>query len=304
MRLREKPKIVLYRILGNDLPPRHKRGQTYTNLKFILEQEPLFINCQKKWIVNRAVDFREEEKILRLLEEYKQPFIRIPFSLQEYVFCSSRKIVDTTVDPQMRSEADCQRHNKILYIMNNNGARNVALRDGRQVADWILPFDGNCCFDTQGWQGVVNKLQVQQTTDKCFVVPMYRLKDNLEYFNFNPKGSIEFEPQVIFGKDSDIEFNESYRYGLHSKIDLLKRLNLKYACTDYGLRITDTEYKCGYVLRLFSGVHKGEGFFRKRVILRKKATDLMIRKLDRRVNRRVILNRLRSFLNRSYTTHL
>lgn len=257
----EKPKIVLYRILGNDLPPRHKRGQTYTNLKFILQHEPPLINCQKKWIVNRVVDFREEEKILRLLEEYKQPFIRIPFSLQEYVFCSNRKIVDATVDSQIRSEADRQRHNKILYIMNINAARNVALRDGKQIADWILPFDGNCCFDMQSWEKVVDKLQAQQSADKCFVVAMYRIKRNLEYFHFNPNGHIEFEPQVIFGKDTDVEFNESYRYGLHNKIELFKRLNLKYARTDYGLRIIDTEYKCGYVVRLFSGVSKGEGFF-------------------------------------------
>ena len=35
-------------------------------------------------------------------------------------------------------------HNKTLYAMNNNGARNYALRDGRGRARWILPFDGNC----------------------------------------------------------------------------------------------------------------------------------------------------------------
>jgi hypothetical protein len=40
-------------------------------------------------------------------------------------------------------------HDKNIYAINNNGARNAALRGGKQTgARWILPFDGNC-FITQ-----------------------------------------------------------------------------------------------------------------------------------------------------------
>eukprot|EP00122_Pirum_gemmata_P003413 Pgem_evm1s3090 len=34
-----KPKYILYRAIGNDLPPRHAVGQCYDNVKFILENE-------------------------------------------------------------------------------------------------------------------------------------------------------------------------------------------------------------------------------------------------------------------------
>lgn len=32
--------FVLYRIIGNDLPPRHRVGQGRDSLRFILEMEP------------------------------------------------------------------------------------------------------------------------------------------------------------------------------------------------------------------------------------------------------------------------
>src|SRR5690606_32334685 len=38
--------FVLYRIIGNDLPPRHKRGQAIANLRFILEHEPALAGCE------------------------------------------------------------------------------------------------------------------------------------------------------------------------------------------------------------------------------------------------------------------
>ena len=47
---------VLYRIIGNDLPPRHESGQSLRNLKFILEHESPLDHCQKIFLVNRMVD--------------------------------------------------------------------------------------------------------------------------------------------------------------------------------------------------------------------------------------------------------
>ena len=35
--------------------------------------------------------------------------------------------------------------------MNNNGARNAALREGRRRAKWVLPWDGNCFVTEEGW---------------------------------------------------------------------------------------------------------------------------------------------------------
>src|SRR5688572_23529918 len=38
--------FVLYRIVGNDLYPRHAKGQSRQNLSFILEHEPRLENCE------------------------------------------------------------------------------------------------------------------------------------------------------------------------------------------------------------------------------------------------------------------
>ena len=46
-------KFVLYRIIGNDLYPRHKKGQTIENLQFILENEPELESCEKRWQESR-----------------------------------------------------------------------------------------------------------------------------------------------------------------------------------------------------------------------------------------------------------
>lgn len=47
------PEFALYRIIGNDLPPRHAVGQTRANLRFLLTEEPDLPGCRKIFIVNR-----------------------------------------------------------------------------------------------------------------------------------------------------------------------------------------------------------------------------------------------------------
>ena len=47
--------FVLFRSIGNDLPPRHEVGQTYRNVKFILENEKDFPGLEKRWCVRGSV---------------------------------------------------------------------------------------------------------------------------------------------------------------------------------------------------------------------------------------------------------
>jgi hypothetical protein len=49
-------KFVIYRIIGNTLPPRHGPGDTCNNLKFVLENEPDLPSCEKRWVLNRLFD--------------------------------------------------------------------------------------------------------------------------------------------------------------------------------------------------------------------------------------------------------
>src|SRR6266511_1514394 len=56
--------IHLYRILGNDLPPRHKSGQVIQNVGFILANEPTFPNTKKWWVLNRIIDPNYESALI------------------------------------------------------------------------------------------------------------------------------------------------------------------------------------------------------------------------------------------------
>lgn len=111
--------LVLYRILGNDLPPRHSPGQTLRNLRFLLQYESDFsllpplgphhhhhshaygsgsaakkmhtdtggLRVDKYFVLNRIADPEMVSAIIGLLRLYEVPDSRIlviPFDWKEY----------------------------------------------------------------------------------------------------------------------------------------------------------------------------------------------------------------------------
>ncbi|SCV68806.1 BQ2448_927 [Microbotryum intermedium] len=110
--------LVLYRILGNDLPPRHSPGQTLRNLRFLLQYESDFsllpplgphtdhhahlygsgskayshteeggLRVDKYFVLNRIADAQMVTAIISLLHMYSVPDSRIlliPFEWSEY----------------------------------------------------------------------------------------------------------------------------------------------------------------------------------------------------------------------------
>ena len=76
--------FILYRIIGNDLYPRHAKGQSRQNVRFILENEPELADCEKRWVVNRIFDAGERQAIIELLEQHEQPYLEIPFEAEAF----------------------------------------------------------------------------------------------------------------------------------------------------------------------------------------------------------------------------
>lgn len=111
--------MILYRILGNDLPPRHSPGQTLRNLRFLLQHESDFsilphlgphsvhhstaygsgsgvkqshssdggLLVDKYFVLNRIADKEMEAALIGLLHLYSVPnsrIIVIPFDWKEY----------------------------------------------------------------------------------------------------------------------------------------------------------------------------------------------------------------------------
>lgn len=166
-----KSKIILYRILGNDLPPRHSFNQTFINLLFILQNERSFINVSKIWILNRIVDNYMEQTLINLLNQYKQIYFRIPFNSNEYRqisyyfplddYFKSKEFHQLSSLEKLRL-IDTLYHEKNLYVMNNNGARNFALKHGKQQTrtEWLMIFDSNCFLSQKGFDEIQQSLLI------------------------------------------------------------------------------------------------------------------------------------------------
>ena len=268
--------FIYYRILGNDLHPRHKRGQSLENLQFILEHEPELEGCKKKFILNRIIDAEQEQTMMALLDRRGQEYMRIPFELEEY-----RKIgfdIDALPKPgllagkEFESFEDVKKDRvkaalyrlKNNYVMNNNGARNAALRDGRGHARWILPWDGNCFLTRDAWERIRADI-ARAKHNRYFVVPMSRLLSNDVLLNGGDIPEPVEEPQIMFRNDAGEPFNEAFCYGRRPKVELLWRLGVRGAWDDYRDDVWDQKRSskspegnavgtAGYVARLFSGM--------------------------------------------------
>lgn len=298
--------FVLYRIIGNDLYPRHKKGQSRENLQFVLENEPDLENCDKQWIVNRIIDHEEEKAVIELLEKHEQQFIHIPFRLEEYqninwdtdcfpepAYLASVKF--QKLDSAQRNRAiEATYRLKNNYVMNNNGARNVALRAGKERAKWVLPWDGNCFITHSAWKQICEDVTAKPYL-KYFVVPMTRITDNnqlpLDTLTPDP---VE-EPQVIFRSDSNEEFNEQFCYGRRPKVEFFWRLGIPGKWDnwldfpwDQQRRSLSPEASqfgvAGWVARMFSGMgtleQDNEKSFKDRGFARLDAIVTTLRQVD------------------------
>ncbi|KAI9268721.1 hypothetical protein BY458DRAFT_436900 [Sporodiniella umbellata] len=231
--------LILYRIIGNDLPPRHKQGQTLSNLQFILDHEPSFPNTRKIFLLNRIIDPVNEATIIRLLDHYQMEYIRVPFVEQEYERLDFE--LESFPDADFLHSDDYRRYSKVaklraldytyhtknIYAMNNNGGRNTAIEHGRSISNarWVMPFDGNCYLSSNGFKEITTQLERYGKDTKYFVVPMTRLLNNSVLLNnLDERPKTPEEPQIIFRHDAVEEYNLNMRYGRRSKLELLWRL--------------------------------------------------------------------------------
>ena len=236
-RIREDDTFALYRIIGNDLPPRHKEGQGERNLHFLLEHEPDLEGCEKRYVVNRIVDPAVEERILHLLDTHRASYLHLPFDRSAYRrigwrvsdFQRPGVLYGSTHDRMLavsRTRAiDHAYHDKNLYAMNNNGARNAAFADGRALARWILPLDGNCFFTVSAWDRLRTEV-LAAPHRRYMLIPMVRVADNHDLLQDPPPRLSEEEPQLGFRSDADELFDEDQRYGRRPKVELLRRLGV------------------------------------------------------------------------------
>ncbi|WP_432697896.1 alginate lyase family protein [Marinobacterium sp. YM272] len=295
--------VALIRILGNDLPFRHNQNQTLANLDFTLENESDFEGCVKIWILNRIIDRDKKNKIISLLEKYNKKYIDIPYQSEELAkaaFCFDDLPVDEytlTTEYEKLSE-----RNKVIvdtailkhknnYVMNNNGARNVALEEGKKIAKWVLPWDGNCFLNDQAWLSLTASLAARSDI-QYHIVPMDRIVSNQAVIEEGYSPNPSEEPQIVFRSDAELNFDERLMYGLKPKVDLLKRLgvpgvwdnwNNLYPWKKHEVEFTKDSLNyvwSGWVARLFSGNEGQELSAHERAVSREKGIVKYIRHHD------------------------
>jgi len=275
-----KEQYLLYRIIGNDLYPRHNDGQSLLNLQFILENEPTLYGCKKIWILNRIRNPEKQRQLADILDSYRFDYHIIPYSPEEFLAVGW----DWDILPHKAFFASAEfrrlsRHEKKswelafyrlknLYLMNNNGARNYALRLGKaHEANWILPWDGNCFVTDQAWTQIRSVVEANIDCD-YFNVPMQRVSDNSDLLDVSFTPDPLDEPQLIFSAKASEHFNPSFAYGRRPKVELFWRIGLKGVWDSWIDEPWDQPRrpslvpapKCpqaGWVARLHSGVREG-----------------------------------------------
>lgn len=304
---REPDRFLLYRIIGNDLPPRHAKGSARANLQFILKHEPPLTDCEKRWLINRIVDPAEERATIALLDRHGQSYLRIPFDLGEYAaigwdldgFPGRGALLGLAMQgvkahqPRYLTQACIAKNN---YVMNNNGARNAALQAGRVAAKWVLPWDGNCFLTAAAWTELRGAVLAQPYA-KYFVVPMARIPSNRALLDpaFHPAAADE--PQILFRRDAALMFDPAFAYGMSSKAELLLRLGVPGPWNEWSVGKTrqgdpaalpdrNSFLYAGWVARLESGRRRlevGEDAPRQRKRARDAGIVATLAALDRRV---------------------
>lgn len=273
---------MLYRIIGNDLPPRHEMGQSLRNLKFILNNEGDLANCTKAFVVNRILDSSTERSILDLLESSGFEYLHVPFDPEEYVkipldysclpgkeqaYLKSRSFRRLPDRHKVRLLTAVNRLRN-LYVMHNNGARNLALEAGVKRAKWVLPFDGNCFFTKDAWRQLYAGM-IERPWLKHYVVPMARIDDNERLLDASFRPNADEEPQLAFRCDAKARFNEAFPYGRFPKIETFWHLGIPGTWSYTVEKAWDPQRRehsdeafqfgmAGWVARLDSGVNKLE----------------------------------------------
>eukprot|EP00834_Sanchytrium_tribonematis_P002110 NODE_59_length_28102_cov_0.971110.p7 type:complete len:488 gc:universal NODE_59_length_28102_cov_0.971110:19904-18441(-) len=277
---------ALFRIIGNDLPPRHSKLQTLQNVKKILDHEAG--SQDKYFILNRIINTTVLNTIKSWIIAKNQTFIEIKFEPAKYskihhdyqfhIPDMMYHAMNESLLYKLRIMDHVYRF-KNIYVMNNNGGRNCALMVGKQIADVVLPLDGNIFLPVRTLVEIKDTIRKHEAD--YYLLTMQRSGQN-------SNNIWKEEPQIVFTKNSSLLFNERMRYGRRSKLELLWRLNIlrppEISIFPFEEEVGDTikkhVYHAGHVYRLSSGQSEPESSRHVRNLLRLISIQEMIDTLD------------------------
>jgi hypothetical protein len=213
-------KYCLFRILGNDIPGRHGDDQTCVNLAFILKNEPDFVDCEKRFLLNRVADKSKLVMMRTMIDEAGYRFHELPFDPLEYKRLNGME-------------------NRAHYLTNVNAARNHCIDLAKGMAEYILPFDGGSMFRQDGWDSFESNARFN-SGDPYFVLGQWRVPDFKSMLSIKHRPILKEEYRhgrgrvviamrelaIAFGLKHDCMFDPSLKYGQADKVELLWRLGV------------------------------------------------------------------------------
>ena len=267
---------VIFRILGNENPPRDTPGRRLEVLEDILRSEPNFDKVDKWYIVNRLYDIQYRRSICEMLDRYNAKYIVIP------------------IDREAVINAD-DINEKIRISININQTRNFAVDFGKHIAKYTIVLDGDCIFDREGWREVDEAMR----------------DGDFQYLSIPHKrhGGSLAEPMVAFRYDSIRRFDESIKFGEGDKLRFLFEIGHIRSTQNGHIHVQgDLTKTVGYVHHLSTGESVVESDLSTRLDLREKSLDLMIKNIQAKVPIRIsgfndFYSKIEDGLNFDYSGH-
>lgn len=202
----------IFRILGNETPPRDEPDARLNTLKFILENEPEFPNAIKGWVINCIHDRIRRDLISDILAQKNH-----------FVFISP---IRKDLYKKARNKAE-----KITHLIGINTARNLAINCGRLLSKFTFVLDGDCFFTKELWDKACEEIEIDQATypRKFYSIPSSRttFADSLK----SNEAMLLAEPMLVFRHDSKKYFDENIPFGQGDKLKLLYELG---HCQEHG----------------------------------------------------------------------
>jgi len=201
-----KYKYSIFRILGNETPPRDAENARLKTLEFILDNEPEFPNTVKCWIVNCIHDRERREHICHMLNERNMYYVIVPLWRQKYLEANNRSA-------------------KVTQIVGINRARNFAIKHGHTFSDFTFVLDGDCFFSQDLWDRASQEIAEDQKINKnrkYYSTPSSR--STFEHAAKSNDPMLLAEPMLIFRHDSDRYFDENIPFGEGDKLRFLYEL--------------------------------------------------------------------------------
>lgn len=268
-------KYVIYRLIGNDMPPLQMTGQLRWNTEYALKNEPQLPGVQKKWILNRIWNETELHLLYSTLLRYgvnRRDIIVRCFDLDAFAGFPTKD-------------------DQLFYLTAQNEGRNVGILDGRENGfEWSIILDGNTFISLDSWNAMKKALEKATKEQKLYYkIPYHRVHSEQSEDWLNRRTDmntiLQFAPtkgesQIAFHKNAKTLFtlgdtnsnakdpHKKKGYGQRNKSYLFKEGQIcgegsrVCACADVfegneedlkGMKLTTSYAKeCGLVLRLWS----------------------------------------------------